>query len=246
MSDLPLLSILTIPLCHPWRSTLLDDLKGPCVDDAQSPEHPPVSSSSTGTASSTARADQVLAPSILTSSQEAYQAGRLQGADRRPVLVIHGWVLDSYAARDPGGNDQAAKQRHCSEISTGSQGDPPSPIASQQGMGSPDGRCLIERDDGQRLRWSGPVWSPPPESNRRPHPYHGTTGNRCADRHLRRSPPTVRVKVIGSPSAKGCVHFAAAHRRRAEVCPPTNSATTSPRSNPLHDSSEELPWLTLQ
>jgi hypothetical protein len=24
-----------------------------------------------------------------------------------------------------------------------------------------------------RFRWSGLVWSPPPESNRRPHPYHG-------------------------------------------------------------------------
>ena len=45
--------------------------------------------------------------------------------------------------------------------------------ASQQGMCSLDGRCLIERHDDQRLRWSEPMWSPPPESNRRPHPYHG-------------------------------------------------------------------------
>jgi hypothetical protein len=27
-----------------------------------------------------------------------------------------------------------------------------------------------DRDADQRLRWSAPVWSPPPESNRRPHP----------------------------------------------------------------------------
>src|SRR5829696_8576640 len=39
-----------------------------------------------------------------------------------------------------------------------------------------------EREDDQRLCWSSAWWSPPPESNRRPHPYHGTTGNRCADR----------------------------------------------------------------
>jgi hypothetical protein len=38
------------------------------------------------------------------------------------------------------------------------------------------GQPRPERDDGQHLRWSEPMWSPPPESNRRPHPYHGTTG----------------------------------------------------------------------
>src|SRR4029434_2142595 len=30
-----------------------------------------------------------------------------------------------------------------------------------------------KRGTGQRLRWAVSVWSPPPESNRRPHPYHG-------------------------------------------------------------------------
>ena len=34
----------------------------------------------------------------------------------------------------------------------------------------------LERQDGQRFRWSSSWWSPPPESNRRPHPYHGPTG----------------------------------------------------------------------
>ena len=29
---------------------------------------------------------------------------------------------------------------------------------------------------GQRFRWSVWVWSPPPESNRRHHPYHGSGG----------------------------------------------------------------------
>jgi hypothetical protein len=57
----------------------------------------------------------------------------------------------------------------------------------------------------QHFGWSEAVWSPPPESNRRPHPYHGTTRNRCADRPFPRSRPTVRAKVIGSPSVKLCV-----------------------------------------
>jgi hypothetical protein len=50
----------------------------------------------------------------------------------------------------------------------------------------------------------GVVVSPPPESNRRPHPYHGTTGNRCVDRRYRRWRATVGAKVIGSLSAKLC------------------------------------------
>src|SRR5215211_1038285 len=49
--------------------------------------------------------------------------------------------------------------------------------------------------------------APPPESNRRPHPYHGTTGNRCADRRFPRSRPTVGAEVIGSPPTKLCAHF---------------------------------------
>ena len=61
-----------------------------------------------------------------------------------------------------------------------------------------------EREDDQRLRWSSAWWSPPPESNRRPHPYHGTTRNRCAKRRFPGSRPTVRVEVIGSLSAKLC------------------------------------------
>ena len=63
-----------------------------------------------------------------------------------------------------------------------------------------------EREEDQRLRWSAAMWSPPPESNRRPHPYHGTTRNRCANRRSPRSRPTVGVEVIGSLSAKLCVH----------------------------------------
>jgi hypothetical protein len=73
-----------------------------------------------------------------------------------------------------------------------------------------------ETTTDQCLRWSVAVWSPPPESNRRPHPYHGTTGNRCADRRLPRSRPTVEAKVIGSPSAKLCALFQACADRRSK------------------------------
>jgi hypothetical protein len=49
------------------------------------------------------------------------------------------------------------------------------------------------------------MWSPPPESNRRPHPYHGTTRNRCAKRRFPRSRPTVGAKVKRSLEAQLCV-----------------------------------------
>jgi len=71
-----------------------------------------------------------------------------------------------------------------------------------------------ERGADQRFRWSEAMWSPPPESNRRPHPYHGTTRNRCADRRFPRSRPTVWAEVIGSPSVKLCVH----HKPGAAHC----------------------------
>src|SRR5215218_9322742 len=48
---------------------------------------------------------------------------------------------------------------------------------------------------------------PPAESNRRPHPYHGTTRNRCANRRSPRSRPTVEAEVIGSLPTQVCVQF---------------------------------------
>jgi hypothetical protein len=79
-------------------------------------------------------------------------------------------------------------------------------------------------------------WSPPPESNRRPHPYHGTTRNRCANRRFPRSRPTVGAEVIGSPSAKLCALFKpCADRRsskpssRSEVANSVSMAMKGPR-----------------
>jgi hypothetical protein len=74
-------------------------------------------------------------------------------------------------------------------------------------MCSPDGSCLIEHHADLRFGWSEPVWSPPPESNRRPHPYHGSAAKRRANSRSRRSRPTVGGEVIGSLSAKLCVLF---------------------------------------
>jgi hypothetical protein len=74
--------------------------------------------------------------------------------------------------------------------------------ASLHGMCSPSATHPGGRENDQHFRWSERMWSPPPESNRRPHPYHGTTRNRCAERPFPRSRPTVVAKVIGSPSPK--------------------------------------------
>jgi hypothetical protein len=49
-----------------------------------------------------------------------------------------------------------------------------------------------------RLRWSAYVWSPPPESNRRPHPYHGSAAKRRANPSYRRPQRTVSGVVMGS------------------------------------------------
>jgi hypothetical protein len=84
----------------------------------------------------------------------------------------------------------------------GARRGPGSQSTSQHGMGSLDRGGLIERHADQRFRCSERVWSPPPESNRRPHPYHGTTRNRCADRrspgHAR--PSGSRLSVLFRPS----------------------------------------------
>jgi hypothetical protein len=45
----------------------------------------------------------------------------------------------------------------------------------------------LENKVGQGFNWSEAWWSPPPESNRRPHPYHGSADKRRAIRHICRS-----------------------------------------------------------
>src|SRR5918992_3618255 len=67
---------------------------------------------------------------------------------------------------------------------------------------SPDRRATRRsdprREDDQRLRWSSACWSPPPESNRRPHPYHGSAAKRRANRCSRSSYDTVDAPVMCS------------------------------------------------
>jgi hypothetical protein len=55
-----------------------------------------------------------------------------------------------------------------------------------------------KRGTDQRLRWSAWVWSPPPESNRRPHPYHESAAKRRAKPRRRRSFGTVGAAVMCS------------------------------------------------
>src|SRR5215207_11124949 len=52
-----------------------------------------------------------------------------------------------------------------------------------------------EKVADQPLRWSSAWWSPPPESNRRPHPYHEPCTHRCAAQRLPRSLATVEAKL---------------------------------------------------
>ena len=76
-----------------------------------------------------------------------------------------------------------------------------------------------EREAGSRFGWSAWMWPPPgPESNRRPHPYHGTAGNRYADSPFRRSRATVGTKVCALFSRSNVL--CCAKGRRAILEPP--------------------------
>jgi hypothetical protein len=101
-------------------------------------------------------------------------------------------------------------------------------VPGQQGLpaGSPDQRCkripigmrsaltMPKRLLVSRLRWSALVWSPPPESNRRPHPYHGSAAKRRANRRLRSSRRTVGgegmcsvADRLGGAGWSDCQHY---------------------------------------
>ena len=158
----------------------------------------------TRAASCTARIDRVLAaPSSLTSSR----TGVLGRPDIRLLLAVQvcvlgplrGAVTQLEGGQRTGNNAGQSYQQ-------APAGRPASQIASQQGMCSLDGRCLIEHHDDQRFRWSEPMWSPPPESNRRPHPYHGSAAKRCANPRSRRSQRTVDAAVMGSVAGLGAPH----------------------------------------
>ena len=100
---------------------------------------------------------------------------------------------------------------------------PQQPVRSQSQRTNRTGKSLANggwRRSGLSC-WFG--MEPPPESNRRPHPYHGTTGNRCADPRMCRSRSTVRVEGIGSPLARSYVQS-----------PGLDVADAAPR-RPVHD-----------
>ena len=50
-------------------------------------------------------------------------------------------------------------------------------IPFHYGCGWPQGLRTVTH---QHFCWSTPLWSPPPKSNRRPHPYHGSAAKRRA------------------------------------------------------------------
>jgi hypothetical protein len=126
----------------------------------------------------------------------------------------HGYGTHQSRGRD------VLSSRYATSPESSHTGYPTTKVPGQQGYWRSDGvrarrspfhcgrgrRPRLRTTTHRRLHWSKPMWSPPPESNRRPHPYHGTTGNRCADRRLRRSHSTVGAEVIGSHSAEVCVH----------------------------------------
>ena len=148
--------------------------------------------------------------------------GQLHGPCQRAQLRAEpGSAKPAYAdpsARHPNGKDQASSPHARSPLhrrigSLGrlvknpnvNQGSAPSGIrppnttpkaktTSVARSTGPD--CEVDK----RFSWSACVWGPPPESNRRPHPYPGTTRNRCADRRFPRSCRTVGAEVIGSLS----------------------------------------------
>ena len=124
---------------------------------------------------------------------------RRQERPRRAVTAQGAARLPPQRHRQPAGQlDAVRRLREASAASTN-----PHHRASNVPAGA---RVCAPSHD----RWSGDLLRPWPSAlslnlNRRPHPYHGTTGNRCADRRFPRSRPTVRAEVIGSLPAKLCV-----------------------------------------
>jgi hypothetical protein len=99
----------------------------------------------------------------MTASAQAQRSDRNASSFLEGMCSVTAVRLDSSAPHDyqrPETTGQPA------DASTSIQNPPSTSLAKQ-------GESLIPRyGQDQRLRWSGPVWSPPPESNRRPHPYH--------------------------------------------------------------------------
>jgi hypothetical protein len=131
--------------------------------------------------------------------------------------------LDRCAARDPDGRSPATGQRPWSAPSTITMDDPVVRALPGMGCALRPAHASPNTQDDHRLCWSSAWWSPPPESNRRPRPYQGTTRNRCASRRFPRSGLTVGVDVIGSLSAKVCAHSRQASWLATEASHPPNS-----------------------
>jgi hypothetical protein len=137
-------------------------------------------------------------PTSCSKAMDDAAAARARSTMTNSPRAYHVCVLDRCAglltmAEEGQGTDNDADQGH----EQAPEGRPTSLIASQQGMGSLDRRCLIERHADQRFRWSEAMWSPPPESNRRPHPYHVSPAHRHATLRFPRSRSSVTGTVMG-------------------------------------------------
>ena len=85
--------------------------------------------------------------------------------------------------------------------------------------------------------WTRPVllvwvWSPPPESNRRPHPYHGSAAKRRAIARCCRSRSTVDAAVMGSVAAT-----AASSSRTALASPARRTRASASARDGIHPTS---------
>ena len=100
-------------------------------------------------------------PTSCSKAMDNAAAARARSTMTNSPRTYHVCVLDRCAslltkAEKDRGTDNDADQSY----GQAPEGRPTRPIASQQGMGSPDGRCVIGHRTDQRFRWSALCGAP--------------------------------------------------------------------------------------
>ena len=90
----------------------------------------------------------------------------------RPLLVVQGCVLGPLCSPSPGWKRPGSQATTLVRGIDRTGGRPTHSDRIPTGKCSPARSTGPERQTDQRFGWSERMWSPPPESNRRPHPYH--------------------------------------------------------------------------